>query len=590
MSLLTVDNLTVRFGSTAVVDDVGFGIERGESLGLVGESGSGKTQTALALMGLTARNGVVSGSVEFDGRQVVGAPQKALRELRARRIGMVFQDPKSALNPYRRIGDQLGYVLDRHRLARGAERERRVLESLERTGLPDPRRQAASYPHELSGGMRQRAMLAAALIAEPELLIADEPTTAIDATLQLQILKLLRDAREQTGVALLLITHDLGVIAGNCDRMVVLDSGRVVESGPTAEVFARPGAEQTRVLLDAVRDDRRLAPNMHSETRSPVLEVRELSVSYDVPRRDSLWGRQNLTAVKPIDLDLRPGETLGVVGESGCGKTSLIRAILGLEPARTGNVAVFGNRLAVDLRARSVQERCKMQLVFQDPVSSLDPAMRVARSIGEPLGVHAPELSAVEHAERVTKMAERVGLGEDVLRRYPHQLSGGQAQRVAIARALIQKPAILVCDEAVASLDSSVRRGVLELLAEEQRRTALAIIFISHDLGVVRQICHRILVMYMGHAVELADSDVLFSAPRHPYTRALIDAIPVADPGAAVPDPPVLGEAPSLLDPPPGCCFHPRCSFADKRCTAAPPALERIGRSEVACVRAAEIE
>ena len=588
MSLLTVRDLTVRYPSATVVDSVSFDIERGESVGLVGESGSGKTQTALAIMGLTS--GQIEGSIGFDGIELVGAAERELQKLRTMRIGMVFQDPKSALNPYRRIGDQLGYILDRHKLAKGAAKKRRIIDTLGKTGLPDPERTAAAYPHQLSGGMRQRAMLAAAIIGEPELLIADEPTTAIDATLQAQILKLLRLARAETGAALLLITHDLGVIAGNSDRMLVLDKGRVVESGSTAQVFEDPADERTRQLLTAVRDPESLAPNMFSEERSPILDVSDLSVTYSENKNGRLWGRQELKAVQSLDLSVRPGETLAIVGESGSGKTSLVRAILGLLPPDTGTVSFFGTLLAERVRKRSAADRRQLQLVFQDPVGSLDPAMRVKKAVAEPLKVHQPELSAADRADLVQKAIERVGLDSDVLERFPHQLSGGQAQRVAIARAIIQKPQVLICDEAVASLDSSVRLGILKLLAEVQRSTALAIIFITHDLSVVRQISHRVLVMYMGRAVELADGEALFSQPRHPYTRALIDSIPVADPTAEPAEPSVRGEPSSMLNPPSGCTFHPRCPFAIERCSTETPEDRNVDQSRVACHRAFDLD
>lgn len=592
MRLLTVKGLTVRYpnADSAVVQDLNLSIEKGESVGLVGESGSGKTQTALAIMGLTDKTSCVTGSARFDGTELLAAKPETLRKIRARRIAMVFQDPKSALNPYLRIGDQLGLILTTHGLASGAALRRRVREALDKAGLPDPDRQARAYPHQLSGGMRQRAMIASALIAEPELLIADEPTTAIDATVQAQILSLLRDLRLQTGAALLLITHDLGVIAGNSDRLLVLDEGRVIEQGSTERVFADPKQPQTQAMLSAVRNPEPLAPDMQCEGRSAVLGVAGLSVGFSEPGSKRLWGRRELVAVQPIDVSIRPGETLALVGESGSGKTSFVRALLGLLPPRSGTVSYHGRVLAAQLRDRQNADRRPLQLVFQDPLGSLDPAMRIVHSIEEPLKVHRPAQSADERADNVRRVLTRVGLGADLLRRFPHQLSGGQAQRVAIARALVLEPQVLICDEAVASLDSSVRRGILKLLADEQRRSALSIIFISHDLNVVRQISHRVLVMYMGHAIELADSAAFFAQPRHPYARALIDSVPHADPRRAAEEPPVRGETSSMLDPPSGCVFHPRCRFAEARCKAEKPRMRHVDRSEVACVRADELD
>ena len=591
MSLLSVESLTVRYpnADSAAVNGLTLSMEKGESVGLVGESGSGKTQAALAIMGLIDRTGQVSGSIRFCGEELRGASPKTLRKFRARRIAMVFQDPQSALNPYRRIGDQLGLVLAQHGLASGSTLRRRVLEMLEKTGLPDPERQARAYPHELSGGMRQRAMIASALLAEPELLIADEPTTALDATVQAQILALLRDLRAQTGVALLLITHDLGIIAGHCERLLVLDKGSVIEHGSTERVFAAPERTRTRAMLEAVRNPKRLAPEMENPSPEALLEVAELSVGFSVPRPGRFWGRRELVAVQPTSLRLRPGETLALVGESGSGKTSFARAVLGLLPPGGGTVSYLGKVLAARLKDRRNTDRRQLQLVFQHPRGSLDPAMRVFGSIEEPLRVHRPALAADERADCVRQVLARVGLAEALLDRFPHQLSGGQAQRVAIARSLIVKPRVLVCDEALASLDGTVRQDILELLADEQRRSGLSIVFISHDLNVVRQISHRVLVMYMGRSFELADSADLFTRPRHPYTRALVDSMPCADPGREVAAPPVVGETSSVLDPPGGCVFHPRCRYAEAACREEAPRMRRNGRAEVACLRADEL-
>ena len=592
MSLLEVEDLTIRYPGVEApaVDGLSFTVAKGESVGLVGESGSGKTQTALAIMGLTSPRARVSGSIRFDDQDLRGAKPAEKRRIRARRIAMVFQDPGTALNPYLRIGEQLGYILKQHGLASGAEADERVLTMLGKTGLPDPERQARAYPHQLSGGMRQRAMIASALIADPELLIADEPTTAIDATVQAQILGLLRALRRETGAALLLITHDLGVIAGNSDRLLVMDKGRIIEEGPTTQVFAAPRTERTVELLDAVRNLPCIAPGLRPAERNAVLDLNELSVGYAEKRADRLWGRREFVAVQPLNLSIRPGETLAIVGESGSGKTSLVRAVLGLSPRRSGTVTFIGRELPLRLVDRQSAERRQLQLVFQDPIASLDPAMRVHRSIEEPLNVHEPGLGAEEREKRVRLICERVGLAPELLERFPHQLSGGQAQRVAIARALVLEPQVLICDEAVAALDSSVRRGILRLLAEEQRRSALSIIFIAHDLTVVRQISHRVLVMYMGHAFELAENAALFAQPRHPYTRALIDSTPVPDPRVPPAEPPVRGEASSMLQPPSGCVFHPRCSFAIARCAEEKPESRQVGHSRVACHRAGELD
>ena len=569
MSLLDVTGLTIRYGDDVVVDNVDLYVERGESVGLVGESGSGKTQSALAVLGLLPRRAQLGGSIEFDGEPLLGADDARLDRVRGRRIGIVFQDPMQSLNPYLRVGQQLRQILLRHALARGAEADARVIEMLERVGLPDPRRQFRAYPHEMSGGMRQRAMLAAALIAEPELLIADEPTTALDVTVQAQILELLEEVRDET--ALLLITHDLGVIAGHCEHMIVLEKGRVVDAGPTTSLFAAPRHEHTRQLIQAApRVDR-------GEPPAPVSSSTVLSVG------NAVVDFAELRAVDDVSFAVQSGETVAVVGESGSGKSSLVRGVLGLLPFSAGRVIYAGDELARRARQRALSQRRDLQLVFQDPVGALDPQMRVQSIVGEPLVVHETAMTRTERRSRVVAMLEKVGLGEKHLRRYPHELSGGQAQRVAIARALVLRPKVLICDEAVAALDGTVRKQVLELLGGEQRETGLSIVFISHDLAVVRAISHRVLVMYMGHLVEIADSAAIFGAPRHPYTQALLKSIPVPDPVVPPRQAALRGEVSSLLDPPPGCVFHPRCPMAEAGCKDRPPALRRVGSSRVAC-------
>ncbi len=580
MSLLEVSELSVRYGDSCVVDAVSFTVNRGESVGLVGESGSGKSQTALSLLGLLPGNATVTGNIRFDGEELLNKSSDQLDRVRAVRVGIVFQDPMQALNPYLRIGRQLREILHQHKLATGQAADKMVIEMLGRVGLPDAERQFRAYPHELSGGMRQRVMIASALICEPDLLIADEPTTALDVTVQAQILDLLEELRDDT--ALLLITHDLGIVAGRCERLLVFEAGKLVETGATTAVFSSPQSTHTKKLLAAAARIDRGVIAVPPNTKT-ALAVERASVSY----RDA--ANVQLRAVTEVSLSLREAETLAIVGESGSGKSSLVRALLGLIPMCAGRVVYAGEPLEGPVQARAAEQRRDLQLVFQDPAAALNPQMRVAALVGEPLLVHEPSLTAELRNEQVVAILNKVGLDENYLRRYPHQLSGGQAQRVAIARALILKPKILVCDEAVAALDGSVREQVLELLREAQRDSDLSIIFISHDLAVVRSISHRVAVMYLGRLIEVSNTTDMFSVPRHPYTKALLDASPVPDPLVAPKAAPLKGEIPSLMSPPPGCVFHPRCAFAESHCSEARPELRQIEGSRVACHRADEI-
>jgi peptide/nickel transport system ATP-binding protein len=574
MSLLAIDKLSVRYASETAVDGISFALDAGESVGLVGESGSGKSQTALAILGLLPAAARVGGSVRFAGTELLGADERTLDRLRATRIAMVFQDPMQALNPYVTIGAQLGRILVQHDLAAGRAARDRVISMLERVGLPDAPRQVRTFPHELSGGMRQRVMIASALLCAPDLLIADEPTTALDVTVQAQVLDLLEELREDT--ALLLITHDLGVVAGRCERMVVLEKGRVVEQGATREIFAAPTQAHTRALLHAApRIDAGDVPS--GTTGASVLAITGADVRYRVD------GRRRLHAVRGVDLEVRAAETVAVVGESGSGKSSLVRSALGLVPATAGRVVLCGEALPPDVNDRSLATRRGMQLVFQDPAGSLNPQLRVADIVAEPLVVHEPGAGPRERRKRVAGMLARTGLGETFLDRYPHELSGGQAQRVAIARALVLEPQVLVCDEAVAALDGTVREQILALLARVQRESGLAVVFITHDLAVARSISHRVAVMYLGEIVESATTAALFDRPQHPYTRALLRAIPVPDPRNPGGKASVTGEIPSALTPPTGCAFHPRCRHAQERCRNEAPAVHDVDGSHVRC-------
>ena len=580
MSLLQVENLTIRYDKVVAVRDLSFVVEKGESVGLVGESGSGKSQTALSILGLLPASADVEGSIKLEGGELLGVSEHLLNAVRAQRVAMVFQDPMQALNPFVRVGRQLQRILLQHRLGDAEETEARVLDMLQRVGLPDPGRQYRAYPHQLSGGMRQRVMIASALIAEPALLIADEPTTALDVTVQAQILELLEAVREDT--ALLLITHDLGVVAGHCERMLVLEQGELVEQGTTQSVFSRPQHAHTARLLEAApRLDKGSAPA--ATPGDELLKIDAASVHF----REA--GRGSLQAVREVNLSIRAGETVAVVGESGSGKSSLVRAALGLIPLQSGRVAYCGAPVEGPVQHRTTAVRRGMQLVFQDPVGSLNPQMRVASIVAEPLRVHEPDMPSATRRDKVAAILERTGLGEEYLQRYPHELSGGQAQRVAIARALILQPRVLVCDEAVAALDGTVREQILALLREVQLESGLALIFITHDLSVVRAISHRVLVMYLGALVEMADNTDLFGKPRHPYTRALLEAVPVPDPLHAGGKATLPGEVPSALSPPSGCAFHPRCQYARDKCRSDKPEQRTINGTTVACHLAEEI-
>jgi oligopeptide/dipeptide ABC transporter ATP-binding protein len=587
--LLQVRDLTVSYGANVVVDGLSFSVSAGEALCLAGESGSGKSQTALAIMGLLPANASVSGEVRYDGQNLLAAGARVLNAYRARKMAMVFQDPMAALNPYLTIGKQLRRILIDHELADGAEASRRALAMLQRVGLPDAERQYRAYPHQLSGGMRQRALIASALIAGPALLIADEPTTALDVTVQAQILRLLGALRRENDIALLLITHDLGVVSTNSERMLVIDKGRLIEQGSTKELFVNPANQRTAQMITAAAGFLSASPPRQGtpaagDRSSALLDAEDVSVAF----RERRGGRhRKLPAVQHVSLTINAGETLAIVGESGSGKTTLARAIVGLLPETSGTIRFLGKALQRLVESRPNTVRRRMQMVFQDPVASLNPAMQIGSIIAEPLLVHDSAMSSAERERTVAAMLVHVGLAEALKTRFPHELSGGQAQRVAIARALILRPALLICDEAVAALDGSVRQEILGLLQAEQQRSSLSLLVITHDLSVVRQLSHRVMIMYMGRVFEQTSGHALFRRPRHPYTRLLLDSTPLA---AARTAPPVAaGEPASILNPPSGCVFHPRCPYAIDRCRDQRPDLRTSESGAVACHRSEEL-
>ncbi|GMV45321.1 MAG: glutathione ABC transporter ATP-binding protein [Pseudomonadota bacterium] len=526
-ALLEVRNLSVRFGAATVVDDVSFAIAPGEKFALVGESGSGKSITALSVLRLVDA-AATSGTIRFEGEELTAQSERAMRGVRGSRIGMIFQEPMTALNPLYTVGNQIGEVLELHQgLRRNAARARAV-ELLARTGIPEPERRVDVYPHQLSGGQRQRAMIAMALACKPRLLICDEPTTALDVTIQAQILALLDALQAEMGMALLFITHDLNLVRRFTHRVGVMEKGRLVETGRTQDVFAAPRHAYTQRLL-ASRPERVLTPVPRDAPE--LLQAEGVDVSFAFGA--GLWRKRWFRAVKSATLALRRGETLGIVGESGSGKTTLGMALLALQPLAAGAVRLDGERIDDAPRATLRRMRRRMQVVFQDPFASLSPRMTIGQIVGEGLALHRPELAPPERERLMLEMLDEVGLAErhgvaGVLQRYPHEFSGGQRQRIAIARAVVLRPELLVLDEPTSALDVSVQQQVLALLVALQGRYGLSYVFISHDLAVVRAMAHRVIVMKDGDVVEEGEALALFAAPRAPYTKELLAAAHLA--------------------------------------------------------------
>ncbi len=525
--LLEVEHLRVRFGDSTVVDDVSFAIAPGEKFALVGESGSGKSITALSVLRLVD-SAATTGAIRFNGDDLAQKSEREMRGLRGSRIAMIFQEPMTALNPLYTVGNQIGEVLELHEAMRPNAARARAIELLARTGIPEPERRVDAYPHQLSGGQRQRAMIAMALACRPQLLICDEPTTALDVTVQAQILALLDELQAELGMALLFITHDLNLVRRFTHRVGVMERGKLVECGATAAVFGAPQHAYTQRLL-ASRPQRVVQP---VAADAPVLLGGEaVGVTFTI--REGWFAKRDFHAVRQATLQLRRGETLGIVGESGSGKTTLGMALLALQPIAGGEVTMGGER--IDNAPREVLRRMRrrMQVVFQDPFASLSPRMTVGQIVGEGLALHRPELGAGERERLVLAMLDEVGLSEQqgvaaVLNRYPHEFSGGQRQRIAIARAVVLRPEVLVLDEPTSALDVSVQQQVLALLAQLQQRYGMSYVFISHDLAVVRAMSHRVMVMKDGEIVEEGESESLFAAPQQPYTRELLAAAHLA--------------------------------------------------------------
>ena len=536
-AVLAVSGISISFTGqdvSAVVDGVSFELERGRVLALVGESGSGKSVTAMSALGLLPSTAVVEGSIRLNGEELLGASADRLRQVRGGQIGSIFQEPMNAFNPVLTIGRQISEALRTHRMTPDrASTRQRVAELLRSVGLREPERIVHAYPHELSGGQLQRAMIAMAISCDPVALIADEPTTALDVTVQAGILDLLRELRDLRGMAILLITHDMGVVADLADDVVVMRAGSVVERAEAAELFAHPREEYTRILLAAVPRLGALGENQaepllaNSADEGAAAELRGASIVYGARG----FGRKGVAAVDDVSFRIGRGRFFGLVGESGSGKSTIGRALAGLVPLSVGSVTVDGVDLATASRAELRRARSRIGYVFQDPASSLNPRFTVGQCIEEPLRLHAG-LTTAERASRMRELLTAVHLDPAMAERFQHELSGGQRQRVAIARALALNPSLLIADEPTSALDVSVQARVLELLRELQSEFGFACLFISHDLAVVQQLADDVAVLHNGRIVESGTADSVLLDPNHPYTRRLLAAAPVADPAA----------------------------------------------------------
>jgi peptide/nickel transport system ATP-binding protein len=641
-------DIHLRRSTVHAVDGVSFSLEAGETLGIVGESGCGKTMTALSLMGLLPTGGeIVGGSIRLEGTELVGASERTLQRVRGDSIGMVFQDPLTSLNPTKTIGSQITEAVRLHRDVSREAAHRRTVEVLDLVGIAQAASRLKDYPHQFSGGMRQRVMIAMALACEPRLLIADEPTTALDVTIQAQILELIDHLRSELGMAVILVTHDLGVIAGRADRVAVMYAGRLVEVAEATDLFREPRHRYTEALFSALPEkavessDRlytipglppdlsdptvgcRFAPRcqfaqddcratdppltevahghgvacLHQVARTdrldvggrlaePVALIRDRDVLLELDRvvKDfPLAGgafsrvRGQVSAVAGVSLQLRRGQTLGIVGESGCGKTTLGRLVVGLDEPTSGSIRIEGADISGLSRADRRQMRSRVQFMFQDPYSSLDPRMRVGSILREPLQIQRRGDRAEQRA-RVAELLDSVGLPRSAVDRYPHEFSGGQRQRIGLARALALGPSLIVADEPVSALDVSIQAQILNTMRSLQRELGLTFVVISHDLSVIRYLSHRIGVMYLGKLVEDGPAGDVHHHPMHPYTHGLIETIPVADPVRertkvrAV----VRGELPSAVDPPSGCRFRTRCPLAQEICAELEPPLRTL--------------
>ena len=576
---LRVRNLKVRFPGTPevlAVDGLDLHLEAGETVALVGESGCGKTVTAKAILGLLQRQSISADSIELGGRELSSLGDRAYRKLRGRKISMVFQEPLTALDPVFSIGKQLEEVLLRHGVAQRGTAHLGAREALHRLGLPDADQLLQRYPHQLSGGMRQRVLIAMAMACEPSVLIADEPTTALDVTSQARVLAHLSQMSRERGTAVLLITHDLAVAAQVCSRILVMRQGKIVEDIQTAHLLSDSHHPHTSELLAAVPQADKPAAAAQPSHGAALLSLEQRRVSHVV--RDGVH-RRRLVAVNDVSLEIRKGEILGLVGESGCGKSTLAQSLLGIKLAESGTLRFDGAAIAGGRAAEWSSLRRRVQLVFQDPRASLSPRRTVGESLAEPLH-HFAIGEPSSHPQKVVRALQRVGLDPSFASRFPAELSGGQRQRVALARALVSEPDLIVADEPLSSLDVTTQARIIDLLRQLRAELGFAMLLVSHDLAVIRQLADRVAVMYLGKIVESGPCSAVFERPAHPYTEALTKAIPgLHGVGGGAPPAALIdtAEPPSLLTPPAGCVFHTRCPVAMERCAHEDPAEFQVG-------------
>ncbi|MFK5979570.1 MAG: ABC transporter ATP-binding protein [Rhizobiaceae bacterium] len=551
--VLQVSELTVSVntetGLSPLISNISFSLKPGETLAIAGESGSGKSITSLAIMGLLPPPAVrvTGGEILHNKTNLLSLSENKMRDIRGNRIAMIFQEPMTSLNPVMTIGAQLSEAIKAHEPVSRKEAYLRALEALTAVRLSQPEKRMSQFPHELSGGMRQRVMIAMALALRPDVLIADEPTTALDVTVQREVLDLLRDLQRDLGTAMILITHDMGVVAEMADRVIVMQSGKMVEEGDVKDLFHAPKKTYTKALLASVpRMGDGSGAQKKSNDGAPIAEIRNLKVHFDI--RGGILSRvtHRVHAVENVSIDIRAGETFALVGESGCGKSTIAKAMAGLV-SYTGQIRIAGSEIQGLGRDDAKAIRRDVQMIFQDPMASLDPRMRVGELVAEPLVIHQIG-TAVEQEERVAMLFDRVGLSREQMERYPHEFSGGQRQRICIARALALQPKLIIADESVSALDVSVQAKVLELLRELTEEMGVAYLFISHDMAVVENISDRVAVMYLGQIVEMGSRAQVFGNPQNAYTKRLIAAVPIPDPAYVRPNIPRLkGDTPSPM-------------------------------------------